>query len=319
MSESTPSVPPKIFEHVSRKEWGRSVLITEIADRRTYLFVDGKERSFRPDYWHKMESVDIAGNEAFRIDKLARRNQEPTPGSSRKSYAPPKKPSITFEQQVAYFMTLYPAGFEDDKYIKSERGGSDAEGRLIEASIEEATTALSESNLQAMIDANDFSKVHRIIVDLMGSTKNTTQKSEAARVMNLSTDYHAELARALYALLYGTKNYGLRFDAFVSALPVDGGPSWPMATLLPALVFPQEHIFVKPTFLKKQALILDIDPRYDTSPNATTYARFLEGAIKARELLQVAGQRPRDLFDVYTFISKTLSPKAIKTTSGEDE
>ena len=112
MAETTSSVPPRVFEHLSRKDWGRSVLLLEIPDKRTFLFEDGAERSFRPNYWDKMELVDILPNEAVRIDRLARRNQTPAPGSSRKSKAPPKKPDITFEQQVAYFMNLYPVGFD---------------------------------------------------------------------------------------------------------------------------------------------------------------------------------------------------------------
>ena len=79
----TPSVPPRIFEHTSRKDWGRSVLLLEIPDKRTFLFEDGAERSFRPDYWHKMEIIEVLVNEAVRIDRLARRNQAPAPGSTR--------------------------------------------------------------------------------------------------------------------------------------------------------------------------------------------------------------------------------------------
>ncbi len=101
MAETTSSVPPRVFEHLSRKDWGRSVLLLEIPDKRTFLFEDGAERSFRPNYWDKMELVDILPNEAARIDRLARRNQTPAPGSSRKSKAPPKKPDLTFEQQDA--------------------------------------------------------------------------------------------------------------------------------------------------------------------------------------------------------------------------
>ena len=116
----------------------------------------------------------------------------------------------------------------------------------------------------------------------------------------------------LVELLYGEKNYGLRFDNFVATLEVAGSATWPIATLLPALIYPQHHVFVKPTFMKKQALILDIDPKYDTSPNSTTYTQFQKTAEATLELLKEAGQRPRDLWDVYTFIWKTLSPKAIK-------
>ncbi len=314
MSETTPSVPPRVFEHASRKDWGRSVLLMEIPDKRTFLFEDGAERSFRPDYWHKMEIVDVQPNEAVRIDRLARRNQEPAPGSSRKSKAPPKKPEITFEQQVAYFMTLYPVGFEDESYTKSERGDSEGKTgeKLKNAAIERAEDLLSQKNLDELLGNGSYEEIHQMIYELLTATKSTTQKAEATRFKNLPEELREPVAIALRELLYGERAYPIRFDSFVAALDVEDGATWPLSTLLPALVYPREHLFVKPTFFKKQALILDIDPKYDTAPNSTTYMQFLETANKTMELLQKAGQRPRDLWDVHVFVCKTLSPKAIK-------
>ena len=321
MPESTPSVAPRVFEHTSRKDWGRSVLLLEIPDKRTFLFEDGAERSFRPDYWHKMEIIEVQGNEAVRIDRIARRNQAPAPGSTRKSKAPPKKPDITFEQQVAYFMKLYPVGFEDEAYIKAERGEAGAKGaeKLKDAAIERAEDLLSQKNLDELIGNSSHEEIHQMIYEFLTSTKSTTQKAEATRFKNLPEDTRETVAMALRELLYGERTYPIRFDSFVAALDVEDGATWPLSTLLHALVYPADHLFVKPTFFKKQALILDIDPKYDTTPNATTYAQFLEAAKKTMELLQEAGQRPRDLWDVHVFVCKTLSPKAIKEATGVDE
>ncbi|MGB5813034.1 MAG: hypothetical protein WBG86_21050 [Polyangiales bacterium] len=318
MAETTPSVPPRVFEHTSRKDWGRSVLLQEIPDKRTFLFEDGAERSFRPDYWHKMELLEVQVNEAVRIDRIARRNQVPAPGSGRKSKAPPKKPDISFEQQVAYFMKLYPVGFEDESYIKAERGETGAKSwdRLKDAALERAEEELTQKRLDALIEGGDIDGLHELLHSFLIATKGTTQKAEATRFNNLSTDMRAGVGESLRELLYGDRVYSIRLDSFVAALDVEGGPTWPLATLLQALVYPAEHMFVKPTFMKKQALILDIDPKYDTTPNATTYEQFLQAARKTKELLEEAGQRPRDLWDVYTFVNKTLSPKAIKEAGG---
>ncbi len=296
-------------------------MLLEIPDKRTFLFEDGAERSFRPDYWHKMEIIDVQSNEAVRIDRLARRNQAPPPGSSRKSKAPPKKPDITFEQQVAYFMTLYPVGFEDEAYIKAERGEAGAKGaeKLKDAAIERAEDLLSQKNLQELIDSGNFEDFHQMVYEILTATKSTTQKAEATRFKNMSEEMRETYARSLYELLYGERNYPIRFDSLVAALEIEGGATWPLATILPALVYPADHVFIKPTFFKKQALILDIDPKYDTSPNATTYEQFNEAAKKTMALLQEAGQRPRDLWDVHVFVCKTLSPKAIKEATGVAE
>jgi hypothetical protein len=265
-----------------------------------------------------MEIIEVQANEAVRIDRIARRNQAPAPGSSRKSKAPPKKPDITFGQQVAYFMTLYPVGFEDESYIKSERGLAGAKGRekLKDAAIERAEDLLSQKNLDELTGNRSYEEIHQMIYEFLTSTKSTTQKAEATRFKNLPEDSRETVALALRELLYGERTYPIRFDSFVAALDVEDGATWPLTTLLAALVYPADHLFVKPTFLKKQALILDIDPKYDTTPNSTTYTQFLEAAKKTMELLQEAGQRPRDLWDVHVFICKTLSPKAIKEATG---
>ncbi len=321
MAETTPSVPPRVFEHVSRKDWGRSVLLAEIPDKRTFLFEDGAERSFRPDYWHKMESVELLPNEAARIDRLARRNQAPAPGSGRKSKAPPKKPDITFGQQVAYFMKLYPVGFEDESYIKAERGETGAKSweKLKDAALERAEKNLSQSVLDELVDGQRIEELHETLCEMLTATKGTTQKAEAVRFKNMTPGAQAAMADSLRELLYGERPYPIRFDSFAASLDVEGGATWPLATLLQALVYPADHIFVKPTFMKKQALILDIDPKYDTTPNSTTYEQFLQATTKTMELLREAGQRPRDLWDVHNFISKTLSPKAIKEATASEQ
>ncbi len=316
MTDPTP-LPPRIFEHVSRKEWGRAVLFLEIADKRTFLFENGTEKSFRPDYWHKMEATDLEPDEAYRIDRAARRNQAPAPGST-KTKAPPKKPAITFDQQLAYFLETYPLGFDDDTYIKTERGEEGVKGseKLKNAAIERAKELLSKERLEGLLEEGDFATIHETAFEILTSTKNTTLKMEATRFRDASEDSHENVAKNLFNILYGEEAFSARFDKFVSSMRMEKGATWPVATLFGALAHPHEQIFVKPTFMKKQALILDIDPRYDTMPNATTYAQFLEAAKATEVVLKKAGQAPRDLLDVYTFIWRTLSPKAIKAATG---
>jgi hypothetical protein len=295
------------------------VLVSEIPDKRTFLFEDGSERSFRPDYWHKMEIVDVQATEAARIDRLARRNQAPSATSARKSKLPPKKPEISFEQQVAYFMRLYPVGFEDEGYIKSERGEPGGKGaeKLRDAALERAEELLSQRNLQDLVDKGSYDEIHGMAYELLTCTKGTTQKAEAVHFKNMPESAREGFARGLLELLYDDRPYATRFDSFVAALDIEGGATWPVATLLPALIYPADHVFVKPTFFKKQALILGIDPKYDMAPNAMTYEQLLATARKAMTLLQEAGQRPRDLWDVHNFVCKTLGPKAIKEASSK--
>ena len=153
-----------------------------------------------------MEIIEVQGNEAVRIDRIARRNQAPAPGSTRKSKAPPKKPDITFEQQVAYFMKLYPVGFEDEAYIKAERGEPGTKGaeKLKEAALERAEDLLSQKNLDELIGNTSYEEIHQMIYEFLTSTKSTTQKAEATRFKSLPEDTRESVALALRELLYGT-------------------------------------------------------------------------------------------------------------------
>ncbi|MCA9531307.1 MAG: hypothetical protein KC543_14355 [Myxococcales bacterium] len=314
MTDQTTALPPRIYQHSARKEWGRAVLVLEQADRLTFLFEDGTERRFHVDYIDRMQAIDVEPDEAARIDKQARRNQPPSSGSRKGRAARPRKPPVSFEQQLAHFLKLFPGGFEDRDYIKTERGnpGTKAAAQCKDAAIARAAELLGEDALTAQIAAGEFEAIRESVGTILTATKNTTNKTEGRAFGRSDAAASEEFAKALLAALYGQGPYTTRFNHLVAAMHAPDRPSWPLATLIPALIAPDEHVFVKPTILKKQTLVFDIDPRYDTKPNGVTYTQFQHAAKVARRRLDAAGQKPRDLLDVYAFMAKTLSPKALK-------
>ena len=64
MTDQTTALPPRIYQHSARKEWGRAVLVLEQADRLTFLFEDGTERRFHVDYIDRMQAINMANAEA---------------------------------------------------------------------------------------------------------------------------------------------------------------------------------------------------------------------------------------------------------------
>ena len=67
------------------------------------------------------------------------------------------------------------------------------------------------------------------------------------------------------------------------------------------------------------APVLDLQLTYDSQPNGQTYEQFLRAAKRTMERLTDLGHPPRDLLDVYVFVTKTLSPKAIKSVAPDDD
>ena len=77
MTEPTPAIPPRIFQHGKRQQWGRAVLLEELSDRRIFLFEDGTERAIHQEYYEKMDILPCAPDEAHRIDRAARIGKTP--------------------------------------------------------------------------------------------------------------------------------------------------------------------------------------------------------------------------------------------------
>ena len=310
MTEPTPAIPPRIFQHGKRQQWGRAVLLEELSDRRIFLFEDGTERAIHQEFYEKMSVLQCAPDEAHRIDRAARRNR---PSTSTKTKAALKRPEIEFPQQVALFKAQYPGGFQDPDYLVAERGVGD--DRLKDAAITRAMDVLSQDTLGELMEEGNYTAVLDSAAACLEGTAGTTQRAEITRFRTMPESAHENFARALYELLYGDGPLARRFDEYVLAMRIDGGASWPAATWLAAAALPTEHVFVKPTYFKKQALVLELELNYDSSPNGATYEQFMRAAVRCQERLIAAGLKPRDLIDVSAFISATLTPTAIRSVA----
>ena len=85
--------------------------------------------------------------------------------------------------------------------------------------------------------------------------------------------------------------------------------TWPFATIFAAFVGPDEFTCVKPTAFSSQGATLGLTVEKTQPVTAAGYKQFAEIATKTRVLLEAAGQKPRDLMDVYSFIWRTHHEK----------
>lgn len=300
--------PPAIYEHATKKEWGRAILLQEFEGKRAFLFDDGTERAFPESHWDKMPRLDVPDPaEAQRIYQEIAKKRPAQSTATKRTRRKKAQPKITFDNQVQIFLSMYPEAFAGEAYAKAVRGSAEAKGKArgIAGPLADAADKLGPDAFDAAP-----ADVHATVLAVLKASNKLLPRIATKAVKDLPEDGLAPFAEQLKNLLYGDGEYAARFDAFVATLPND--LSWPLATLLPALRAPGERFFVKPTFARKQAQILGVDVAYDTKPNAKSYEDFEKVATRTRDLLMDRGHAPADLMDVHAFMADTLAPAAVK-------
>lgn len=289
----------QLFRHTVHPEWGAALLAWNTDDKYGFQFEDGKQRVFLSAYLHLLEEVDLPLHRATSIAARLRRKlgiAEASPATTK------QRDALSFDQQLAIFAHLYPAGFADPTWIATHRRPAADKRQLKrhrDMSIETATRLATEP--VAWTDAVALIKA----TDLVSS-----QQRKALAAVHPSK--HDELGAALSALLFGDEPYAIRFERFVGVLAaaMRAEPSWQLATVIPALVRPDEHVCVRPTSFRAQAAWMAPRLAYEPAPGAELYERFRRMAMAVRDELVAAGHEVRDLLDVYDFMWATLRPSA---------
>jgi hypothetical protein len=306
---------PVVVKHVSCPEWGLGYLAEERDEKRFYDFEDGQSHSIAKAFWSKLEAVTLGTAEAAALEKKVRslKDQRSTPGKAKTRAVPVTL--ADFDAQFARFLEVCPGGFTGDRYVKDERGtASDDTEKKVKASkaqaIVMAQKLLAKSELDRQIAASAFAEV---LTNVRAIFKVATgllhPLGDVIPFNKMPAERDRAFAESLRHLLYGDGAYEARFDRFVATLAEAHLATWPLATVLPALVYPNEHAFVKPSYYEKQAVILAFDLRYERVPNSAAYGRMSQLAEELGKRIVARGQTPRDRIDVYGFIGRTLSPQ----------
>ena len=309
-----------VFEHVKRRDWGLGILAWEKKSTRGYLFENGQLRIMAAEFYSFMREVDRPRDEVVALYECLNREL----GAARIEggsvmQLPRHVTTMSLDDQIEIFRSEYPQGFIDPKWVRSHRVAdgkkrSDSHG---DSSIQQAAERLGASALEAHIARQRF----RAITDDALAVLRDTDLVPAAEVKSLQIT-HAEherpLALAIHELLHGEAGFAARFERLSSTFEhafrrVAG---WQLATALPALVHPHEHVCIRPASFREQAKWMAPRLGIPKVPSAQSYLRLQSMAKTILNRLTDVGESPRDLLDVHEFIRLTTRPAAKKVLLG---
>ncbi len=300
---------PSFYRHPA---FGVGILVEENEGKRTIDFQDGVRRIVAVSFG-KLELVTPEPDQAQQLETMSKgiqRAADAKPKNKRPD-KPPPAPKMSFDQQVARFETQFQGGFVGEAYQMEERGNPEGTGKKAykDGAIKVAHDELTPERFEQAAASGDFSGILASLKTALTSL-NLLHPIELIRLTKMEAEHLPSYVGALRELLHGSGDYGPRFDGLVANLHVKD-PTWTMATIVSALFRPSEHVFVKPSFFKDEAVILGIPIDYKSMPDANVYEQFRKVALEVERRLREKGHQPRDLMDVYTFIWRTLSvPKA---------
>jgi hypothetical protein len=205
-----------------------------------------------------------------------------------------KQSAATFAEMVKEFLTLYPEGFQDPTYLKSERNYK-------ESAVEKARQLLAQDRLSSLLASAQYEQCHRTATDCAALT-NLMLTSEKSRLKAIPPEAHQAFANQFFDLLYGKRDYSKRVETFANRLLRYDAGKWTIATYFGFLQDPVARVFVKPTAVQRAAKALHRDLKYDAEPSAEVYARVVSLCEDVKAQLEAAHLRPADMVDVQGFL-----------------
>lgn len=309
-----------IVRFPSRPEWGRGLFVEERDGKRYYDFEDGERHVLLEQGWSKLEEVALPEKERAALERRLRgiaQRKEAVAKKSKKRGAGAKI-AASFADQRSLFDAKFPGGFLGEKYVEEERAPADRRGPkgYKERILLMAKETFSKETLEAAKSSGDLQSVVDRVRKVMQSAFTLMHpQSDVVPFTNMQPVNHAAFVDALIDLVHGSGDFAGRFDRYVEVL-ARGRVTWPLATFVPAVYFPSEHLFVKPQPLEEQAQILGMSVGYDPEPTAEGYSRMKAVGEEVKKRLVDAGHTPRDLLDVYTFIWLTRNAPPTQGSGG---
>lgn len=307
-----------LYRHSKRPEWGMAILAWEKGGRRAYQFQDGRLRKFKDGYYSLLEPVgQVEGSE----EAIVRRLNEAIEASRGGKRGKALEPVAAFQEQVDLFEEMYPEGFQGEKWIADHR--RDPRGRALkrhrEPSSEETRTRLSRENCETWIANNEHGEILKAALEILGGTSLVALR-HVKTLRELEGDDVKEFADLLAALLHGDGEFPPRFNSWIEFLErvLDGRPSWRLATALPALMYPEDHVCVRRSAFIRQAATVAPTAKYTKKPQSRPYKNYLRVSQAVKTRLEGAGHQPRDLLDIHDFVWDTLRNAALDSLGDDD-
>ena len=303
------STTPVIVKHPGCPQWGHGYFIEERDDKRFYEFEDGLSHSIARAFWSKLEPVSLQESELVALEaKIKGLKIKLTPAKKPRARVVPLA-TTTFEEQLARFDALFPGGFEGAAWQTEERGVAEKKGKAFKAhAIATAQELLERATLASLLEAGDIAEILNRVKSVHQVANNLLHPlGDLIPFSKMPPEHHRPFVEAVIDLLHGEGDFSPRFDKYVALLAEDKLNTWPLSTVLTALVSPEEHVFVKPSFYEKEAAILSIDLGYERTPASGIYSRMQKVAREVESRLKEKGHKPKDGMDVYAFIWRVTS------------
>ena len=265
--------------HPARPEWGVGQVLDVDASKAVVFFVEAGSKSISLRHV-PLTILDPPPNHPL----LDRMDANAVGGSSYRSIS----------QSIRGFLEDYPGGFYGDHYLKTERAYKVKAHEL-------ATTILGRTELEPLMTSGAFAEIRRRAMQVANKTNLIFPNEKMTLKDGLKPAGRDQaFAVALYALLHGEGTLPSRFQGFASVLDDMGVGKWTVATYFSFLLFPDEHQFIKPNYVKNAATICGFDIEYTPSLGWPAYERMLHFSDYLKS--ELATLKPRDNIDVQSFM-----------------
>lgn len=304
----------RLFTHDRRPKWGIGLWVKEESTRRTLVFQDGRVRTFKEGYYELLSPVDpdeVDVDEVY--EQLAGEHELAMKDKYRQEARKERPPVMSFKEQLAVFRYQFPDTFGGTKWADKRRrpkAGKRPRKAHVGAASELARRELSRDRLEGLMEQGDAAAIHTALTQVLRRTNLVDLKRDVRPLEALDEHAASQVAHALVHLLWGDARYRVRFKRWLEALRGVGiDPSWSLATVPSALVFPGEHVWVKHRAVDLQARSVRPGMSLRQKPNRRGYRKARQLIRKVDKKLRKKNLEPADMLDVSCFMWETLRPK----------
>jgi hypothetical protein len=200
----------------------------------------------------------------------------------------------TLAECIQRFLVDYPEGFYGQKFADNERDYKLKAHR-------EMAELLNQDIFLQLISKGKYQEVYnRAMKHISAMNLLHLQEKLALRNGLHSSELKQGFAEALYSYLFGDALFEKRFNEFSNFLDGIKAGKWTIITFFSFTMFPDQHMFIKPTITNNAADICGFDIRYRPALNYATYAAVLKFSQVLKEAL--LDLKPRDMIDVQSFM-----------------
>jgi hypothetical protein len=271
--------------HDDREDWGMGIIL-RVGRYTTTYFRDVGEKKFNAATIAHL--VPLTEGEVSADDLLHT-------VSGRRLMTSRRKLSSNLDNLLKTFQEFFPAGFSDPDYLEEEDYKNNE--------LKQAREILNREHVAIAVRDEDWdglkSRLNRSIQET-----NLIFSFEKIKLRDLSTPHLPAIGQALKLVCDATSDAELSvaISALADALRPDGANKWTVVSWLANLLSDREPPFVKPTPIQTAERALAFDIQYKSHPNASTWSRINEAYQLVQTGLKERGLKPRDRFDVYTFL-----------------